>query len=120
MPQKPSDHISKKKLSFSVSKPFKKYLRRYGREMNLPVSYDMLKHFDGSIPVRDNLGKDTYWETVFYNPVMTDEIHAGLKRVYSHLKSSGPTQAEEHLHIERIDYCLFGNSKPFRIKIVNI
>ena len=24
-----------------------------------------------------------------------------------------------HLHVERIDYCTFGNSNPFRIKIVN-
>ncbi len=119
MGQLPNDHISKKKLPFAVSKPFKKYLKRYGREIQLPVSYNTLQHFDGSIPVKDNEGKDTYWETVFYNPIMTDEIHAALKRVYSLLKSSGPTQAEEHLHIERIDYCLFGNSKPFRIKIVN-
>lgn len=113
------DHISKKKISFTVGKPFKKYLRRYGREMPLPVSYDTLRHFDFGIPVMDSKGKDTFWETVFYNPVMTDEIHAGLKRVYSLLKSSGNTDAEEHLYIERIDYCLFGNSKPFRIKIVN-
>jgi hypothetical protein len=119
MPQKPTDHISKKKIPFAVSKSFKKYLKRYGREISLPVSYNTLKHFDGSIPVKDTHGKDTYWETVFYNPIMTDEIHAALKRVYSLLKSSGPTQAEEHLHIERIDYCLFGNSNPFRIKIVN-
>lgn len=119
MGQKPNDHISKKKLPFTVSKPFKKYLKRYGREVHLPVSYNTLRHFDSSIPVKDNEGNDTYWETVFYNPVMADEIHADLKRIYSLLKSSGPTQAEEHLHIERIDYCLFGNSKPFRIKIVN-
>ncbi len=119
MGQRPNDHISKKKLPFTVSKPFKKYLKRYGREVHLPVSYSTLRHFDSSIPVKDNDGKDTYWETVFYNPVMADEIHADLKRIYSLLKSSGPTQAEEHLHIERIDYCLFGNSKPFRIKIVN-
>jgi hypothetical protein len=105
--QQPNDHISKK------------YLKRYGREMHLPVSYDTLKHFNFSIPVINNEGKDTYWETVFYNPSLTDEIHASLKRVYSLLKSSGHTHAEEHLHIERIDYCLFGNSKPFRIKIVN-
>ena len=119
MPQQPNDHISKKKLQFAVSKSFKKYLKRYGREMQLPVSYDTLKHFNFSIPVTDKDGRDTYWETVFYNPTLTDEIHAALKRVYSFLKASGHTHAEEHLHIERIDYCLFGNSKPFRIKIVN-
>jgi hypothetical protein len=113
------DHISKKKQPYKISKPFKKYLKRYGREIPLPVSYDMLRHFDFGIPVTGKDGKDTFWETVFYNPTLTDEIHASLKRVYSILKSSGNTQAEEHLHIERIDYCLFGNSKPFRIKIVN-
>lgn len=117
--QQPNDHISKKKLQFAVSKSFKKYLKHYGREMELPVSYDTLKHFNFSIPVTDKDGVDTYWETVFYNPTLTGEIHAALKRVYSILKASGHTQAEEHLHIERIDYCLFGNSKPFRIKIVN-
>lgn len=115
----PNDHIIKKKTSFAVSKSFKKYLKRYGREMPLPVSYSTLKYFDESIPVLDNAGKDTYWETVFYHPSIKAEIHAGLKRTYSLLKSSGHTQAEEHLNIERIDYCLFGNSKPFRIKIVN-
>lgn len=112
-------HITKKKISFEVSKPFKKYLKKYGRELALPVSYDTLKHFEESIPVLDNEGKDTFWETVFYHPSTTEEIHAALKRVYTLLKSSGHTQAEEHLYIERIDYCLFGNSKPFRIKIVN-
>jgi hypothetical protein len=67
----------------------------------------------------DKNGKDTLWETVFYHPSLTEELHHGLKRIYSLLKASGYTQAEEHLHIERIDYCVFGNSKPFRIKIVN-
>ena len=117
--QQPNDHISKRKITYAVSKPFKKYLKRYFRELSLPVSYDTLKHFSFGIPVLDKEGKDTLWETVFYNPTLTDEIHAALKRVYTLLKSSGHTQAEQHLHIERIDYCLFGNSKPFRIKIVN-
>ena len=67
----------------------------------------------------DDKGVDTLWESVFYQPSLTDEIHRGLKRIYSNLKASGYTQAEEHLHIERIDFCVFGNSKPFRIKIVN-
>ena len=111
--------VTKKKVSFEVSKSFRKYLKRYGREMSLPVSYDTLRHFNFSIPVLDSYGKDTLWESVFYIPSLTDEIHASLKRMYSILKSSGHTQAEEHLYIERIDYCLFGNSKPFRVKIVN-
>jgi hypothetical protein len=113
------EHISRKKISYPVSRNFKKYLRSYGREMKLPVTYESLRHFNGSVILYDKLGKDTLWETVFYQPSVTDEIHHGLKRIYSLLKASGSTQAEEHLHIERIDYCVFGNSKPFRIKIVN-
>jgi len=114
-----NERISRKKISYPVSKSFGKYLTRHGRGTSLPVSYDVLKHYIGAVPLYDKKGKDTLWETVFYPPTLADEIHNGLKRTYSILKASGYTQAEEHLHIERIDYCVFGNSKPFRIKIVN-
>lgn len=114
-----SEKISKKKYSYPVSRNFKKYLKSYGRENSLPASYETLEHFSSGISLFDKNGKDTLWETVFYQPSVTDELHLNLKRIYSLLKASGHTQAEEHLHIERIDYCVFGNSKPFRIKIVN-
>ena len=119
MIQQDINHISKKKKVYAVSKSFKKYLRRYGREMQLPVSYNTLKHFQGSFPCLDSRGKDTLWETVIYNPSLTDEIHHALIRVYSLLKAAGANQAEEHLHVERIDFCAFGNSQPFRVKVVN-
>ena len=64
--------VSKKKISFAISKPFRKYLKRYGREIPLPISYDTLKHYNFSIPVVDNAGKDTLWESVFYNPTLTN------------------------------------------------
>jgi hypothetical protein len=35
------------------------------------------------------------------------------------LKANGNMRVMEHLHVERIDFCTFGNSKPFRVKIVN-
>lgn len=113
------EYISRKKLIFPVSRNFRRYLRSYGRESKLPITYDTLKNFSGSVPLYDAKGQDTLWESVFYQPSLTDEINRGLKRIYSLLKASGYTQAEEHLHIERIDYCVFGNTKPFRIKIVN-
>lgn len=111
--------ISRKKISYPVSKHFRKFLKRYGREAPLPISYEFLRHFDSSRPVYDSTGKDTLWESVWYHPTLQEEINKSLKHVYSLLKSGGQTEAEEHLHIERIDYCLFGNSHPFRIKIVN-
>ncbi len=111
--------ISKKKIVYPVSKTFRKYLKRYGRELQIPVSYELLRHFENSIPCFDKNGKDTLWETVFYHPSLTQEIHQGLVRIYSLLKSSGANEAEDHLYVERIDFCSFGNSQPFRVKIVN-
>jgi hypothetical protein len=114
-----NERISRKKKSFPVTKTFARYLARHGRATSLPVAYETLHQYEGTVPLYDHEGKDTFWETVLFPSYMLEEIHQGLKRTYSILKASGSTQAEEHLHIERIDYCVFGNSKPFRIKIVN-
>ena len=35
------------------------------------------------------------------------------------LKAGGDEKVQRHLYIERIDFCTFGNTHPFRIKIVN-
>ncbi|HEY6083532.1 MAG TPA: hypothetical protein VIU45_08745 [Chitinophagaceae bacterium] len=111
--------ISKKKIFFPLNDAFRNYLKLYERELNLPVSYQELKYYVSAIPVYDKDGKDTLWETVLYPQGTMQHIHKGLKRIYSILKAGGDRKAEEHLHIERIDYCVFGNSHPFRIKIVN-
>jgi len=113
------EQISRKKPHYPVSPAFGKYLARHGRNISLPVSYDMLRDFRESVVLYDSQGRDTLWETVFHPPSVTEELHRGLKRTYSLLKSTGYTQAEEHLQVERIDFCVFGNSKPFRIRIVN-
>ncbi|HEY1163948.1 MAG TPA: hypothetical protein VGE90_02250 [Chitinophaga sp.] len=111
--------ISRKKIFFPLNPAFRKYLKLYERELNLPVSYEELRYFEGGFPVYDADGKDTLWETVLYPQGMIGQLHAGLKWIYSFLKAGGDQTAEEHLHIERIDYCTVGNSHPFRIKIVN-
>ncbi len=111
--------ISKKKIFFPLNDAFRNYLKLYERELKLPVSYEELKYYVSAIPVYDMDGKDTLWETVLYPQGTMQYIHKGLKRIYSILKAGGDRKAEEHLHIERIDYCVFGNSHPFRIKIVN-
>lgn len=111
--------ISKKKIFFPLNDAFRNYLKLYERELKLPVSYQELKYYVSAIPVYDKDGKDTLWETVLYPQGTMQHIHKGLKRIYSILKAGGDRKAEEHLHIERIDYCVFGNSHPFRIKIVN-
>ena len=111
--------ISKKKPSYPVRESLRRYLRRYGREMALPVCYDELREYDQAVPVIDRDGKDTLWETPLYPQSDIGRIHNGLKKIYADLKAGGAVQTQEHLFIDRIDCCTFGNSKPFRIRIVN-
>ena len=118
--EKPTEQkISKKKLFFPVNEQLRQYLDYYGREIELPVKYDDLMHFNSAIPVYDKEGVDTLWETALYNPADTEHIHEGLKQIYSILKTEGQSRVHRHLHVEKVDYCTFGNSNPFRVKIVN-
>jgi hypothetical protein len=43
----------------------------------------------------------------------------GLKQIYALLRVDGDFSVMEHLYIDRVDFCSFGNSTPFRIRIVN-
>jgi hypothetical protein len=82
------------------------------------VYEDLLQH-QLATPLLDKKGKDTLWETVFYDPKKEDELHRSLTYIYVMLKNEGDFSSQEHLDVERIDYCSFGNSNPFRIRIVN-
>jgi len=46
-------------------------------------------------------------------------LYEGLKRIYALLKVDGDFSVVEHLYVDRVDFCSFGNSTPFRIRIVN-
>jgi hypothetical protein len=48
-----------------------------------------------------------------------DYLREGLVRAYAVLKTEGDLSFVNHLDVARIDYCAFGNSHPFRIRIVN-
>lgn len=109
----------KRKPAYKVNKKLYKYLMEYSREMELPVLYSDLLNFTQGFPVYDSEGKDSLWETVIYSQTDTQEMNEGLKRIYSMLLSDGDTTSLMHLSIDRIDYCTFGNSKPFRIKVIN-
>lgn len=111
--------ISRKKLVYPIRELLRKYLRQYARERALPLSYADLMNYQESLPLLDKSGKDTLWETAIYPPYDTDRIHLGLKKIYAMLKAGGNFRVQEHLFIDRIDYCSFGNTHPFRVKIVN-
>jgi len=112
--------ISKKKLHYHIREPLREYLRHYDRETPLPVSYRDLRQIGGSFPLFDRKGHDTLWETVFYEPQALRELSTGLTQVYARLKTGSDLSFTEHLLADRIDYCRFGNSNPFRVRVVNL
>ena len=112
-------HISRKKEIFPINDELRKYLREYQRESPVAIAYTDLLNFDQSIPLLDKNNKDTLWKIAMYPQFEIERIYSGLKQIYAQLKASGNPKQIEHLFIERIDYCSFGNTHPFRIKIVN-
>lgn len=79
---------------------------------------DLLEH-KLTVPLLDKKGQDTLWETVFYEPEQTEKLYHSLTYIYVMLKNEGDFSSQEHLGVDRIDYCSFGNSNPFRIRIIN-
>lgn len=112
--------ISMKKPTFPVDKSLFTYLERYNRKIEIPIFYDDLLRFDGSVVVYDEHDEDTLWVRVYYSDTERKEIDLSLKRVYSVLHSDGSDGIYQYLNIDAIDYCTFGNSKPFRVKVRNI
>jgi hypothetical protein len=108
-----------KKPSFPISDGLRTYLRRYRRERSLPVTYERLRAFSESCPLPDAQGAPTLWESVVYDRLEMGPLHEDLKRIYALLRTDGDLSVMGHLYIDRIDYCAFGNSAPFRIRIVN-
>jgi len=112
--------ISKKKPSYPVSDKLNAYLSEYNRNIRIPIFYDDLLRFQGSVVVYDKNDEDTLWIRVYYSQFEREEIDLSLKKVYTILHSDGNQRTIPFLNVDAIDYCTFGNSKPFRIKIRNI
>jgi len=112
--------ISKKKPFYPISKELTKFLTKHDRWVNIDLSYDDLLRFSDSIIVYDKNDNDTLWVRTFYSESDRKEIDHNLKIIYTILHSDGNRSSIPYLNIDSIDYCTFGNSKPFRIKIRNI
>ncbi|MCP9201094.1 hypothetical protein MKO06_14345 [Gramella sp. GC03-9] len=112
--------MSKKKPAFPVNDRFSRYLGKYNRNTKIPVFYDDLLRFSGSIVVYDQHDEDTFWVRCYYPDHERVEMDKSLKMVYTILHSDGSDDSLDWLNVDAIDYCTFGNSKPFRIKIRNI
>ncbi len=112
--------MSKKKPAYPVCDALDAYLDQYSRKIELPIFYEDLLRFIGSVVVYDSNDEDTLWVRVYYNEFDRKEIDTSLKRVYSLLHSDGSAHIDQYLNVDAVDYCTFGNSKPFRIKVRNI
>jgi hypothetical protein len=109
-----------KKPTYPINNSLLDYLERFDRISKVAISYDDLLRFSGSVTVYDKQNQDTLWIRVYYNEYERMEIDLVLKKIYSLLLSDGNLNIIKFLNVDSIDYCTFGNSKPFRIKVRNI
>lgn len=110
---------SRKKPIFPVNEALRSYLKLHGREVKLPISYRDLLRMTFSVPLLDKNGMETQWETVVYDTREWQYLQEALVKTYAIIKTEGDLSFTKHLAVARVDYCTFGNSHPFRIRIVN-
>ena len=108
-----------KKRIIAVAPELREYLNHYGRYVKLPVHYEDLTRFTAGTDLLDQDGNDTLWQTVYFNEAEREELYMGLRKIYALLHMDGNYSALPHLEVDRIDYCLFGNTRPFRVRIIN-
>lgn len=111
--------ISKRKPTYKIYGGLKDYLSKYDRSSPVSVSYDDLLRFSNSIPVLDKNDNDTLWVRVIYPEYEQETINESLLAIYQRLYSDGNKDVS-HLMVDAIDFCTFGNTRPFRIKVRNI
>ena len=111
--------ISRRKEKYPVSPSLMQYLHHFGRHAEVPLVYDDLLRFTASMPYENPSGRETLWLTVAYPPEVMAELQPKLTAIYALLKIGGDLSSLKHLAVERVDFGDFGNSRPFRIRIVN-
>jgi len=111
--------ISQRKQVYPVTALLAQYLTRHRRLTHLPIDYDDLTRYGDTTPVYDKHGRDTLWETVLYPSVERKQIGRQLVETYASLRVRGDASLMEHLVTDRVDVCAYGNTQPFRIRILN-
>jgi hypothetical protein len=116
---KQPDVLNKKKV-YPITNELNAYLEKYERITKTRIFYEDLLRFQGSVVVYDKEGEDTLWLSVYYSELDRTEIEASLNKIYTLLHSDGDESTLPFLTVDAIDFCTFGNSKPFRVKVRNI
>lgn len=109
--------IRYKKPIYPVGPELSQYLQRYARSAALPIAYADLMRFSEQIPRLDEAGNPTLWYSVLFNHAEMDEIYQRLVDLYQLLIADGSHL--DYLKVDGVDFCMYGNSQPFRIKILN-
>jgi hypothetical protein len=110
--------ISRRKHFIPVSDELREYMVHWDRQCSLPATYNDLLGFSESYPLSDKEDRPTHWSSVLYPGEIQAELYPRLTSIYSLLRT-GDAEAVSHLFVERVDYCEIGNSRPFRIRVVN-
>jgi hypothetical protein len=111
------NEIRHKKPAYPISERLGHFLHHIDRAQPLPVAYtDLLRH-DGLMAQHDAQGHETLWTTVMLRPSELEDVHERLVHLYQMIVADG--RMVDHLRVASIDFCAYGNSQPFRIKILN-
>lgn len=106
-----------RKPIYLLSDALREHLVHHGRYVTLPLTYADLDRYDGLMPLQRADGKDSLWSSALYRPSETEGLYQRLVETYQLLIADG--RPIEHLRVASIDLCPYGNSQPFRIKIIN-
>lgn len=109
--------IQHRKQFYPVSAALQDYLVVQGRLVDLPLAYADLMRHEGLMPHHDADGRPSLWYSVLFGPAERDALFDRLVATYQLLIADG--RPIEHLRVASIDLCPYGNSQPFRVKIVN-
>ncbi len=111
--------ITRKKTPYKIDDRLRGYLAEYGRGLDLPIQYRDLGRYSDAVTLYDKYNNDTLWVSLLYPPEDLKHIHHALKKIYAILRADGDLSVMEHLYVDRVDLCLYGNTNPFRVRVVN-
>lgn len=109
--------IRYKKPLYPIIPELEEYLGKHGRNVEIPLEYNDLLRYSEQIPKLDHNGDPTLWNSVMFNHAEIDEIYNNLVDMYQLLVADG--SHIDYLTVDSVDFCVYGNSQPFRIKILN-
>lgn len=112
------NRIRYKKPIYPVNAALESYLERHARQYTLPLEYSDLLRYSEEIPLLDTEGNPTLWNSVIYPPTELNELNEQLVEIYQILIADG--SHINYLKVDRVDFCVYGNSQPFRVKILNL